>query len=739
MGAFFKVFRRDLGLGRHSIVMAVLFSFALVVTVVTLMVLTAVGRVADYSNKLDEERSWETTAGALKTFQAQLEATLNDYAAWDDAAKFVYAPDGTDWVVSNYGEMSVNSALFDMAVVVDESGKPLLAYQNGKPMDGDTSGLVDDSIRTILDRARLVPDGALPEASGYVGMKDGLAAVGIALVREKSGAVTAPAGQRRYLMFVRHLDAGKIKSLSDTYVIGGLKLVPTDYPARYAVPITDPKGKALGKMVWMPRIPGDMSYQQARPLVAGALGLVGMFFVVLLMLGFLAGKRMRAEEAIVREAAMRDRLSGLLNREGMRVGVDRMLAEAVANGVNILLLYLDLDGFKEINDSYGHGTGDQLIRAVAAGLQMLIPKDAILARLGGDEFAVAISSAQANDSAALKVAEDVLDFLSEPLEIGRRVIVVGASIGISMSRQGLVDREELVRRADLAMYKAKEAGRSRMICYDAEMDTDRESRNALELDLRVAIEGERLTVAYQPLVDAVTHEMIGVEALVRWDRPGYGPISPEVFIPVAETSGLIEALGLFVLRRACEATMGWPGLRVAVNVSPSQFRNPAFADYVRYVLKQTGIDSERVTLEITEGYIIQNPKRIRQSIQRLKALGVKIALDDFGSGFSSIGYLRQFGFDRIKIDKSLTMGVLEGKSARDMLQATVALARSLDIPVTAEGIETEEQGIAVRHFGCDELQGYFYGKPMAGEDIGARLLAQQDAAEKQGRRGTRAA
>ena len=192
-----------------------------------------------------------------------------------------------------------------------------------------------------------------------------------------------------------------------------------------------------------------------------------------------------------------------------------------------------------------------------------------------------------------------------------------------------------------------------------------------------------------------------------------------------------SALGLFVLRRACEATMGWPGLRVSVNVSPSQFRNPAFADYVRNVLKETGIAAERVTLEITEGYIIQNPQRTRKFIERLKALGVKIALDDFGSGFSSIGYLRQFGFDRIKIDKSLTMGVLDGSIARDMLQATVALARSLDIPVTAEGIETEGQGIAVRLFGCNQLQGYFFGRPMADVDIGVRLAAQMAEADHQ--------
>jgi diguanylate cyclase (GGDEF)-like protein len=398
----------------------------------------------------------------------------------------------------------------------------------------------------------------------------------------------------------------------------------------------------------------------------------------------------------------------------------------------VLLLYLDLDGFKEVNDSYGHGTGDQLIRAVAAGLKVLIPQGAILARIGGDEFAIAFVS-EAENAAALQLAEQILDFLAEPLEIGRRVVVIGASIGIAMSSIGSIGREELVRRADLAMYKAKEAGRARMTLYDPAMDTDREERNALELDLRMAIEGGDLTLAYQPLVDATTHEMTGVEALVRWNRPGHGPVSPEVFIPVAETSGLIEALGLFVLRKACETAKQWPELRIAVNVSPGQFRNPAFSDYVRYVLKQTEIEAKRVTLEITEGYMIQNPLRTRQSIDRLKTLGVKIALDDFGSGFSSIGYLRQFGFDRIKIDRSMIIDILDSDSQRQMLQATVALARSLDIPVTAEGIETEEQAIAVRLFGCDCLQGYYFGRPMPADQI-TQLLREQRADGMKSRR-----
>ena len=504
--------------------------------------------------------------------------------------------------------------------------------------------------------------------------------------------------------------------LGDTYVIHGMKLVPADYAAKYSVKIDDAAGVTLGKLVWTSRSPGDIGYDQVRPTVVKALGLVGLFFAVLLVIGWMAGRRLKAEEITAREEALRDRLSGLWNREGLGIAIDAMVEEAQQNKKNILILYLDLDGFKEVNDSYGHGTGDQLIRAVAAGLKVLIPPHAVLARIGGDEFAIAFHS-EGGNAEALQLSEQILDFLAEPLEIGRRVVVIGASIGIAMSPEGSADREELVRRADLAMYKAKEAGRARMMLYDPEMDADREERNALEIDLRAAIESGDLTLAYQPLIDAETYEMNGVEALVRWNRPGFGPISPDVFIPVAETSGLIEALGLFVLRKACETAKQWPDLRISVNVSPGQFRNPAFTDYVRYVLKQTEIEARRVTLEITEGYMIQNPQRTRQSIERLKTLGVKIALDDFGSGFSSIGYLRQFGFDRIKIDRSLVDGVTESESQREMLQATVALARSLNIPVTAEGIETEAQAVAVRLFGCDSLQGYHFSRPVTADKI----------------------
>jgi len=703
-------------LGRRSVVSGVLVAFAIVVVVVTFMVLTALGEVARHANQLDDERSLETTAGALKTFGDQLGATLNDYAAWDDAAQNVYAADGMDWTVSNYGDMTANSNLFDVAIVLGADDKVLLAYRNGAPMTEAVDAFFDKSLWKLVGDVRSTADGGIPEAGGFVRTEEGIAALGVALIREKSGALDKSAEQHRLLIFARHLDKAKVAALSDTYVISGLHLASSDEASRFQVAIRNPLGELLGTLVWTSRSPGDISFAEVRPTVLLAVAVIGLFFVGLLAIGWLAAIRLKAEEAQARQLSQEDRLSGLLNRTGLFSSLETLIAGARHERSDVLLLYLDLDGFKDVNDAYGHATGDQLIRGVAAGLAALVGSEAKLARLGGDEFAI-IMATQTIDSDAARLTEDILRFFSEPFSIGDRMATVGCSIGVASSPRGLVAHEELVRRADMAMYRAKETGRGRCVQYDIEMDHAREERNAIELDLRAAIEQGQLTLVFQPIVDAKTHIPTGVEALVRWSRPNHGPVSPDEFIPVAERTGLIEALGLFVLREACETARRWPGMKLSVNVSPGQFRNPAFTGHVAQVLEDSAIAPHLLTLELTEGYFIQNATRARHSLDQLKALGIKIALDDFGAGFSSVGYLRQFGFDRMKIDRSLIAALDASERAADMLQATVALARSLDIPATAEGIEREDQAIMLQMCGCDELQGYFFGKPMSAEDI----------------------
>lgn len=708
-------FRRTVSVGRRSAVTSMLFAFAIVVVLVTIFILTALDRIADYANRADDARSRETTTGAIQTFRSQLHATLNDYAAWDDAAQSVYDGD-QNWIISNYGDMTSNSDLFDVAIVMDKDQNVVMSYQDGAPASWVPRDYFDSSIWTMFDTASSAGPETLPEASAFVQTKTGVAAVGVALIRPKEGQLEQPHEGRRFLIFARHLDAAKVEKLAETYVIDGLRFADAGETTPNAVELRNMHGRLLQRLVWQSRLPGNLGYSEVRPLVYGALVMVGLFFLLLFVSGSKTLNRLATDEAAARHLAMTDRLSGLLNRAGFFAALGDLVAESRRKHGHVVLLYLDLDGFKEVNDAYGHTTGDKLIRGVAAGLKTLVGENTVLARVGGDEFAIALSTGEVAKVVEM-ISDRILGFFDEPFLIGERVATIGTSIGVAVSPNGKISGEELVRHADMAMYRAKDGGGGCTEYFHPEMDAEREERNQLEVDLRIAIERRELHVVYQPVVDAATWKMIGVEALARWNRSGYGPVPPDVFIPIAESTGLIDQLGLFVLHRACETLAQWPELKLAVNISPGQFRDPAFALHVGSVFRKTGTDPSRLTLEMTEGYFIQNPSRARAALAKLKHLGVKIALDDFGAGFSSVGYLRQFGFHRMKIDKSMVHALDEGGTAMDTLQATVALARSLNIPVTAEGVETRNQALALRLSGCDELQGYLFGKPMSAEEI----------------------
>lgn len=712
---------------RRTAILCLLLSVLIIVMVAGGTVLSAVGQVSTHANRLDDERSRQTTEGALKTFVSQLGATLNDYAAWDDATANAYDPNGMAWMISNFGDMTVNSALFDVAIVMDTRKKVLMAYQNGAPQTVPAGEFFDSSVWTLFDTATSPANAAAPEARGIVRTRSGIAAVGIALIRNKDGSLEQPADKRLFLLFARHID-DKIADLSQTYVVNGLHLVgAAERPANF-VPVVDPSGTVLAKLTWPSRAPGDISYRQVSARLMAGIALFGFLLAAVFAIGLIEIMRLRSDEEAARQLSLTDRLSGLLNRAGLFRALGELIEDAKDSKSDVALLYLDLDGFKEVNDAYGHGCGDDLIRSVSAGFRCLIPKDAILARVGGDEFAIAFVMKNC-EPAARQLADVILAFFDEPFEIGERIVTVGTSIGMASSQIGTVNSEELVRRADIAMYKAKETGRGRAYFYDGSMDNDREMILALEADLRIAIDKGDLTVAFQPVIDSATLRITSVETLVRWTRPGRGPVSPEAFIPVAEKTGLIEPLGLFVLEQACARAKEWTELSIAVNISPVQLRNPTFAPQVAAILEHAGVEPSRLILELTEGYLIQNPQRAQQSIERLKALGVKIALDDFGSGFSSIGYLRQFGFDRLKIDRSMVADIDASEDARSILQATAALARSLDLPITAEGVEREEQALILKLCGCDELQGYLYGKPMAAEAFTGILANERRFAE----------
>ncbi|MDO1584337.1 bifunctional diguanylate cyclase/phosphodiesterase [Rhizobium oryzicola] len=694
--------------------------FAAVVIVVTGIVLAALDRVGAYANHLDEERSREVVRGAIHTYIGQLRNVLNDSATRDDTVAYLHRQLDLEWLRRNLGELTGTAELFDVAVVIDQDGRSMIGYADGVLLgEQQLANYLTPDVRDVFRATKAIRGDATPQLSGFVKTAKGLAAFSIALVRDRSESSVVDTTGRRYLLFMRHLTSSTVDQLARTYALPGLHLADADAKASHRVNILSPLAKPVGALAWESRAPGDISLEQVRPLVWCAVAMVAIYFLLLFVSGWQALARFRADEAAAVRLSLTDRLSGLSNRAGLFGELEKLIDQAREDGTDVALLYLDLDGFKEVNDAYGHNTGDRLIKGVSAGLKVLVGEGAVLARLGGDEFAVALSGRDA-ERRVIDISDRVLDFLGEPFTIGERVAVIGCSIGVAISARGMISGEEIVRRADMAMYCAKEEGRGRWTRYDPAMDEEREERNNMELDLREAIERQEISVAFQPVVDARSLDMVGVEALARWTRKGHGNVPPDVFIPIAESTGLIDQLGLCVLRNACLALRQWPDLSLAVNVSPGQFRDPAFATYVEDVLHDTGTDASRITLEMTETYFIQNPARARGALERLKQTGVKIALDDFGSGFSSVGYLRQFHFDRMKIDRSLVESLGQNDRALDVLKATVSLARALDIPVTAEGVETDVQVSALKLAGCDLLQGYFFGRPMSEREIAAR-------------------
>jgi diguanylate cyclase (GGDEF)-like protein len=437
--------------------------------------------------------------------------------------------------------------------------------------------------------------------------------------------------------------------------------------------------------------------------------------------------QMRQSEVELDRLARQDALTGLANRQALRRALDDALVSAVRRKHRCSMFLMDLDRFKAVNDTLGHPAGDTLLRLVALRLRDVIGKAGQVGRLGGDEFEVVLPSS--SDKTELsKLAQGIIDSLSRPYTINGTAVSIGASVGIVTSDYDDRTSDDLMRDADLALYAAKAAGKGCFRFFEAEMHDAARERQLMESDLRVALENGQLHLVYQPCVDASSEAVTGFEALIRWEHPERGPISPVEFIPLAEEIGLINEIGEWVLRTACAEAAKWPdGISVAVNLSPVQFKSHALPTLVRMVLSDSKLPAKRLELEITEGVFLSNDDHVHEMIANLKAIGVKLALDDFGTGYSSLSYLQRVPFDKIKIDRSFVTGAsdLAGRNA-SLIRAMVGLASDLKMQTTAEGVETPEELQLVRDLGCSLVQGYIFGRPMPPEE--ARELAAKGAA-----------
>jgi diguanylate cyclase (GGDEF)-like protein/PAS domain S-box-containing protein len=434
--------------------------------------------------------------------------------------------------------------------------------------------------------------------------------------------------------------------------------------------------------------------------------------------------------------AQHDSLTGLPNRSLFEDRLQRALVQAQRQGTVVAVLFVDLDRFKQINDTLGHSVGDVLLQQVARRLERCIRKTDTLARMGGDEFTLLLTELR-DPQYSQTVAQKLLDELQSPFQVDRYELFVTASIGISVFPRDGKDAATLQRNADRAMYQAKNRGKNNFQMFVPELNAAALESLEIENALRRALENGELQLRYQPQVD-IDGGLVGLEALLVWNHPKLGLISPTQFIPMAEECGLIVPIGTWALEQACRQSAEWrraghPPVTMAVNVSVTQFTRPGFADAVASLLKKTGLDASLLELELTESVVIHNLQESARQMERLRSLGVGIAIDDFGTGYSSLSYLRNLPIDTLKIDQSFLSEIESEPNTMPLVRAIVALAHSLNLTVVAEGVETERQLEALRSVGCDRIQGYLVGEPMPAEQI-VDLLRESGAAQQASRR-----
>ena len=430
----------------------------------------------------------------------------------------------------------------------------------------------------------------------------------------------------------------------------------------------------------------------------------------------------RQSEVKIEYMAHHDALTDLANRVLLNDRLEHALGR-VQHGEMVAVHHLDLDQFKAVNDTFGHPCGDKLLRIVAERLRGLVGEADTIARMGGDEFVI-VQATIADPADATSLAQGVIDALSEPYDIDGQQAVIGVSIGISVGPGDGSSPDKLLRNADLALYRAKSDGRGTFRFFEPVMDLQMQTRRIMEQDLRKALPAGEFELHYQPVVNLASKEISGFEALIRWNHPSKGMISPADFIPLAEEIGFIVPMGEWVIRQACATAAQWPDdLHVAVNISAIQFRSPGLMQVIVSALAASGLAPTRLEIEITETVLLHNKEATLAVLHQLRALGIRIAMDDFGTGYSSLTYLQSFPFDKIKIDRSFVKNITENSSSLNIVRAVAALANGMGMTATAEGVETAEQLHSIASEGCTEMQGFLFCRPLPAAEIERQFLS----------------
>jgi diguanylate cyclase (GGDEF)-like protein len=524
------------------------------------------------------------------------------------------------------------------------------------------------------------------------------------------------------LVAFRILSDSALRDIGRRYGLGQLTFStrPNHVPV-FSLPVSDAQGGRIGVLTWEFSRPGSAILPNLLLLIVAGVIAIALAFGVLFDRLRKLGLEMSREEEKANRLASHDHLSGLLNRRSFSERITAELDRCRRSHGGFALHLIDLDRFKEVNDTLGHQAGDEVIRETARRISATVRGADIVSRLGGDEFGIIqVETETTLEAGAL--ATRLRDVLNQPIRIGGAEITVGCSMGIVLAPHEDHDLEGLMRLADSALYEAKNDGRNRHRFFEQSIDANMKMKQLVEEELRDAIAGDQLELHYQPQVSADGKRITGVEGLVRWRHPVRGLIPPLEFISLAEERGLIVPLSNWVLRRACEDGKRWPDVKVAVNVSAAQFKQQNFVRDLVATVNEVGFDLSRLELELTEGMIVEDEEKAEEAIFELREHGISLALDDFGTGYSSLIYLRRFSFDKIKIDRSFLESMETTGESAILVHSVVHLGRALGLIVCAEGIETEEQHRFLQAVGCHELQGYLFSRPVMADAID-RMLA----------------
>ena len=632
---------------------------------------------------------------------------------WDDAVlRTRDRPLDLDWIDNNLGIWFHSYYQHDEAYLLDPGNRSIYAMQDGRRVEPARFGRASvpalrlaQSLRARLAVSRLAPAGSAEKTAGASDLTliDGRPAlVSLKPIVSETGAVAQAPGSEHLHVAVRYLDRSFLDSLARSHLIDRARFSARS-PGPGALPLRARDGAVIGFIIWQPFEPGEQVEDQMAPVLAIALIVVGGLLGLLIRRVRRSRLELEASRAEAQHLAFHDSLTGLPNRalfeDRLRVALRRRTATAA-------VLLLDLDRFKNVNDTMGHQAGDALIREFALRLSTLTRDCDTISRVGGDEFAILVEGAGVRQVEAL--AKRILKDIRRPFELCGSQVHVGVSIGIAMSEDSAGDVAEIVRQADIALYRAKDSGRDAYRLFTAAMDETVKLRATVEDELRSAMaSGSDLCLHYQPQV-AADGTIIGLEALLRWQHGARGMVTPDQFISIAEDSGLIVPLGEWVFRQACEASVRWPGMFIAVNLSPTQFRAPGFVDRLLEAARASDVAAGSIQLEVTESVLLDDDDSIRSVLARLRAAGFAIVLDDFGTGYSSLGYLRKFEVDKIKIDRSFIRHLVDAADSRAIVTALLALGDALDIVVAAEGVETAEQHRFLQIAGCREMQGHHF-------------------------------